>query len=334
VLKSRLAPGEPFPTLNCGVLATHAPPFKAHRASFSYQAARQPIPCEVDPYKLYARLFSGAQPPAAGEDPAAASRRRLREKRSVLDHLQRELGALRMRSSTFDRQRLDAHSTGLRQIERRLEGALVAGAAAPAGARCSSAARPPEGLDVRAEENVPALTRLMLDLVALALACQLTRVVTFQLGHSGEVWFYRWLGLDENSHDDIAHRDTGNDPAVSAKMVAISRWHASQIAHLGRALLGLPDAGGTALDRTLVVWGNEVATGPHALKDIPVVLLGRAAGRFTRPGLLVDEGPQDHRRLGTSLLRIMGLSANGFGNAADCGPLAGLPIPAPAGTLE
>ena len=325
VLKARMALSEPFPTLNCGVLATNAPPFKAHRASFSYLGARQPVPTEVDPYKLYAQLFAAATPPLPGEDVQASSKRRLREKRSVLDHVTGELRALRARVGALDGQRLEAQATSLRQIERRLEASLgaTAGAREP---RCAYPQRPNEGLDATLEDNVPGLTRVMCDFLALALACRLTRVVTFQLGHSGEVWYFRWLGINENSHDDIAHRDDGVDRAAAAKVVAINHWHAQQVAYLARALDQLPDGAGTALDRTLLVWGNEVATGTHALTDIPIVLVGGAGGRLAPSAGLVDQGEQDHRRLGTTLMRVMGVPASGFGDSPDCGPLQGLSV--------
>ena len=81
------------------------------------------------------------------------------------------------------------------------------------------------------------------------------------------------------------------------------------------------------LDNTLVVWGNEIATGPHGMNDIPLVLLGRAAGRLQQTGVLIDAGAQDYHRLGTSLLNIMGVPAQGFGEEPACGPLVGVTSP-------
>ena len=185
---------------------------------------------------------------------------------------------------------------------------------------------PAEGLDPRLEDNVPALVGLMFDFVALALSCQLTRIVTFQFGHGGEKWYFRWLGINENSHDDIAHRDNGQDPVVTKKLLEMNVWYAQQVSRLAQALNALPDGDGTVLDNSLVVWGNEVATGPHGMADIPLVLMGKAAGRIRNPGRLIDAGPQDYRRLGCSLLNVMGVPSTGFGEAPMCGPVAGLEI--------
>jgi hypothetical protein len=322
ILKNKLAPGEPFPTLNCGVLATDTPPFKEHRRSFSYTGPHQQVPTEFDPYKLYAQLFPLGTP--GGGDPVAASKRRLLYKRTVLDFVNQDLKTLRQRVGVSDRNRLEAHETALREMERRLTATLSPGGGLPA--RCAGLPTPTEGLDVQAEDNVPRLVPMMFDVVALALSCQLTRIVTFQFGHAGEKWYFRWLGINENSHDDIAHRDDGKNPEITAKVLKMNVWYAEQVAYLGRALAKLPAAEGTTLENSLVVWGNELATGPHTLDDIPVVLLGKAGGRLKSTGMMVDQGFQDYHRLGTTLLNVMGVPSAGFGEVPDCGNLQGLAI--------
>ena len=323
-LRQKLAFAEPFPTLHCGVLASDTPPFKTHRRSFSYRGPKQQIPTEIDPYRLYARYF-GAGPRAGGEGVAVA-KERLARRQTVLDAVRGDLAALRPRLGAFDRQKLDDHAGAVRELEQRLAATLTPDPMRPA--RCGGVSAPLAagmGLDLRHEDHVPRLIPLMFDFMALALSCQLTRIVTFQFGHGGEKWYFRWLGINENSHDDIAHRDSGTDAAVTAKVVAMNRWYAEQVAQLGRAMARMPDGEGqTLLDNSLIVWGNELATGPHGMNDLPLVTLGRAAGRWPAAGRLVDAGPQDYHRLGTSLLNLMGVPAQGFGEVPDCGPLVGL----------
>jgi hypothetical protein len=326
-LRRNLPFREIYPTLNCGVLASDTPPFKAHRRSFSYLGPRQQVPTEVDPFRLYARFFAVGPQPAPGRDPVEAAKHRLRRKQTVLDYARQDLAALRPRLGTFDRDKLAAHETALRDMELRLHATLMPAPDRPP--HCTAVSGPDPalaGLDVRSEDNAPQLVALMTDFVALALSCQLTRIVTFQFGHGGEKWYFRWLGINQNSHDDIAHRDDGSDPAVGEKLFKINRWYAEQVAALARALDRFPEGEGTVLDNSLVVWGNEIATGPHGMNDLPVVLLGRAAGRLRQTGVMIDAGPQDYHRLGTSLLNIMGLPSPGFGEEPTCGPLVGLGI--------
>jgi hypothetical protein len=322
-LRHLLQPREPFPTFNCGVLASDTPPFKTHRRSFSYTAPRQQVPTEIDPHRLYARFFAAGPTSPPGVDPVAVAKQRLLRRQSVLDAVAADLASLHARLPAAELRKLDDHETALRELEARLAATLTPNPDRPA--RCGGVSAPAQmDLDIRNEDHVPRLIPLMFDFMALALSCQLTRIVTFQFGNGGEKWYYRWLGINENSHDDIAHRDKGTDPVITEKVVKINVWHAEQVAHLARALAALPDGEGTLYDNTLIVWGNELATGPHGLIDLPVVLLGRAGGRLPAGPRLVDAGAQDYHRLGTSLLGLMGVPAAGFGEAPACGPVLGL----------
>lgn len=316
VLARGLIFGVPYPTLHCGVLASDAPRLKDHRGSFSYVAARQQVPTETNLYKLYRKLF------APLEEPAVMAKR-LAEQRSVLDYAAADLQKLRTRLGAVERDKLEVHETAIRDYERRLR--LLAARPVPfEGCRAPK----PDTLGVldTVEDNVPTLTSMMLRFVAMASACQLAQIVTFQFGNAGERWRFRWLGIDKDSHADIAHKDEGKPGQVTDWLVSINRWYASQVADLALFLDSIPEGSGTALDHTLIVWGNEQATGAHGMDDIPIVFIGKGSGRLGRTGMLVDRSPQDFRRLGCTVQNIMGLPSAGFGNAPECGVLDGLPL--------
>jgi len=279
-------------------------------------AARQQVPTETDPVALYAALFRGQD---TGGDPARAARR-LRQRRSALDYAAADLATLAGRLGGVERAKLDAHTSALRELEQRLGQVLVA----PAGVSCGlpAAARAP--LDAQAEDNVPALLELMIDLVAQALACNLTRIVTFTFGHCGNQWSCRWMGFNVDWHEGIAHQDTGMNELAAQRMTAMAHWHAGHVARLARALAAAPDGDGSALDHSLIVSTSEIATGPHTLDNIPVTLIGGASGRLRRPGLVVDAGVQPNHRVATSVMRLMGVDAAGFGDRPECGPVPGL----------
>jgi hypothetical protein len=314
ILRRALDPQVRFPTLNCGVLAADVAPKNGHRRSFSYIGPQQQLPTRVDPYRMYAMLF-----PADGNDSPEAAARRLALRQSVLDRSAADLSALSGRLGPNERRKLDAHATALREYETRL------GAAASTGNACARPSPPVPGIDVMLEDNVPLLTELMLDLVTLALGCNLTRIVTFQLGFCGNQWRYRWLGVDKDSHEEIAHADApdGSNAVAGAAMTTISRWAAENVARFTRKLDAIPESGGTALDNSLIVWANENSNGVHGMTNLPVVFLGRAGGRLARTGV-VDEGAQSHYQLCTSVLRLMGVAADGFGDKPTSGPLRGL----------
>jgi hypothetical protein len=314
-LKKRLDLRIPYPTLNCGVQAADIGPKNGHRTSFSYVAAQRQVPTETDPVRLYAALFAGPD----NTDPARAARR-LRQRRSAMDYVAADLNALASRLGGPERQKLQAHETALREMENRLTAHITP----PPGARCVIPTAAQRSLDPLAEANVPALLELMIDLVAQALLCNLTRVVTFTFGYCGNQWLCGWLGLNLDWHGEVAHKDNGADPVAADRMTMIVKWHSGYVARLARALAALPEGNGTALDNSLVVWSNENATGSHGLVNLPVVLVGRAGGRLAETGRVIDAGVVSNHRVATSVMRLMGVDVAGFGDRPDCGPVPGL----------
>jgi hypothetical protein len=320
ILKRQLNPRVRFPTLNCGVLAADVAPKNGHRRSFSYIGAQQQLPTRVDPYRMYAMMF-----PVAGNDSPEAAARRLALRQSVLDHTANDLTTLSGRVGPKERQKLDAHATALREYETRLS------TAAQGSSSCARPSPPDVGIDPTSEANVPVLTKLMLELVAIALQCNLTRIVTFQLGYCGNQWRYGWLGINKDAHEEIAHVDApdGSNKTAGAAVTTIGHWVAENVARFTSKLDAIPETGGTALDNSLIVWANENSNGVHGMTNLPIVLLGRAGGRLARTGV-VDDGPQSHYQLGTSVLNLMGVEAAGFGDKDGLdgrpasGPLRGL----------
>jgi hypothetical protein len=326
MIKQALRPAVPFQSLNCGVLAADVGPKSGHRTSFSYAGPHRQIPTQIDPYRLFAALLGPVVERSTRDatEVAERARRRLRLRRSVLDVVAADLKALEGRVGGAERDKLALHTQALREYEQRLGATLGAATASDTPGACGR--MPPRpGLDPRREDDVPGLLDSMIDLVGLALACNLTRIVTFPIGHSGNNWRYRWLGIDKDGHEELAHKDTadGSDVPVARDMTAISTWGAKAVARLARLLEGTPDGAGTALDNSLVVWANENGTGYHSLANLPVVLLGRAGGRLAARGLVYHDD-QSHRRLGTTVLNFMGVEASGLGLEPRCGTLVGV----------
>lgn len=84
--------------------------------------------------------------------------------------------------------------------------------------------------------------------------------------------------------------------------------------------------GGTLLDNSLVLWGNELCVGnSHTYKDIPWLLAGSAGGSL-KIGRYLSFKDQPHNNLLVSVCHAMGLSdVTSFGIRGVCtGPLSGL----------
>jgi hypothetical protein len=79
------------------------------------------------------------------------------------------------------------------------------------------------------------------------------------------------------------------------------------------------------LDNTLLLWCNELGKGnTHSRNDAPYVLAGGAGGAL-EAGRFLEYDEQPHNDLLVSLLNLMGIDDETFGNPEWCnGPLAGL----------
>lgn len=275
-----------------------------------YRGASQPLPPEGDPHAVFERLFGDL-----GADPFGLERRRFM-RRSVLDHVRRDFASIEARVSAADRERLELHVSVLRDIERRIEssGGLGAACAAPTmGGR----------VDPDDPANVPQVGRLQMDLLAMAFACDLTRVGTLQWTTAVGNIPFPFLGI-EDRHHDLSHEGDGNGSARD-KLVQINRWYAEQLAYLIDRLKAIPEGEGTVFDNTCILWGNELGKGnSHTRDGIPFVMAGSAGGHF-RTGRYLRFDRASHCDLLTSLAQAYGVEADRFGDVRfSNGPLPGL----------
>jgi hypothetical protein len=321
-LKQKGKANAPFPTLACGVANG-----TGMRSSFSYLGRGQVVPANNNVYELYSTMFGATAGPSPMAPPAAS----VRADRSILDYVAKDLTTLSGRLGPTERAKLEQHATALRQFESRLSGATTTPVA---GCGNVVAPTPPvsaKGLSgyLRSESQAGALAPLFADLIALAVGCNLTRIVTFQIMFAGNHGAFPWLSMpkDFDYHFDCAHRDSqqGN-PAVTPYAVKVSHWYAEIIASIAKKMDQMPDGNGTVLDNSLIAWANDMGSGDHKYTNIPLVFIGSAGGRLKKTGVLVDQGPQDYHRAGATVLNLMGYPSSGFGEARDCGTLAGVAL--------
>jgi hypothetical protein len=297
-----------------------------HQARVSWLGANRPVTPLEDPYRLFEGLFGGA-----GLPPVEIDRLR-RRRRSVLDLVGRDLEAHARRLGGDDRARLEAHLEAIRTIERQLDPRH-----APAAGRCAIPTADGARLDVKKMPNFPAVTRLQMDLAAAALACDLTRVVTLQLGNAcNNNVVFSWLGdefagkgdeFPNREHHDITHVARRSADHTRRKVLA-ERWYVEQLAHFIDKLRSIPEGDGTLLDHSIVLFANNMhdgakhSHGPH----LPWILAGRGHG-FLATGRFVDLGdrPAPHQAVLASLCEYMGTDPAGLGTRAyNPGPLAAL----------
>jgi hypothetical protein len=274
-----------------------------------YSGSNQPIAPENSSSAMFDRLF-------AELDLDATEVAKLKARRqSVIDVVKGDLDRLVVdHGSANDKLKMEAHLDSIRAIEQRINSEVPA-------------CEPPTpfgGLDEGANDNFPEVARRQMDLLAMSLGCDLTRVASLQFSRSVSQTRFPWIGVPD-AHHDLSH--LGNtDEGMVEKITAINTWYSEQVKYLLDALAAIPEGDGSVLDNTLVVWGNELSRGnSHGNEPVPFVLLGGASGALQMGRYLQYDGTR-HNRLLVSLCHAMGLpEQQTFGDTdTGNGGLAGL----------
>lgn len=300
VVANRIGNAVPFGSLLFGVKV----PSNNIWSRMSYSAPGVPLSPENSPLAMFDRVFAPLS--QSSEEQARIRTRRL----SILDYVRGDFEALNGKLGAADRAKLDAHLTTIRDIERRLN----AEATEP-GAACVKPTRAAT-YDFMADANYPKTGGLQMDLLAMALACDLTRVATIQWSKSVSQATFPFIGITDRHHDLSHNGDT--DTVTQDKLTKINKWYAGQFAGLLDRMNGITEGEKTLLDNSVVVWGNELGKGnSHTRRDVPFVLAGSCGGYF-RTGRYLNMNGAWHNDLWVSVLNAMGYTDTKFGNPAYC----------------
>lgn len=307
----------------------------------NYSGPGQPVPLLGVSGEVYDRLLPNG-PAANTADQKAQLAKRLAQDKVVLEAARARYSALGARASTVDRNRMDAHASALSDLQGRLS---LGSNAACAQLDRSVVAGALTGNYYEADPiNYSINADIMFRLTQMALACDLTRVITLNVDvPPNEDIGYRSVDGTTDFHDMIhrvnfAASQTGSLVNNASAMEIFKRFHvayATRFAQLLSLLDAIPEPdGGTLLDHTAVVWCGQIAAGDHTLDRIPYVIGGRmggelSSGRYLRTPRTKDSGGSDvglaHNDLFVGLANRMGVNLSTFGNAAVCkGALAGL----------
>jgi hypothetical protein len=282
------------PLLTLGIKST------GDGCSTSWRAAGQQNAAELDPTRLFSRLFSGGAVGGGGAMmPEQVDTLRVRRK-SVLDYVSKELAAFGKRLGADDRAKIDAHTQSVRQLETQLNNAGSVGASA---ANCM-------GPQVPAGKTTDMLAKAMFDITAVALACDVTRVVTITMfdDGGGDGNSFPWIGVNGDYHA-VAHAGNGG----ASNKTKIDTWIYSNVASLAKQLDATMESGGTALDHSVIATFSDMDDGAnHFNGKIPVTLTGSCGGYF-KTGKVFRFPNMAHNRLLTSLCNAMDLMVTGVG---------------------
>jgi hypothetical protein len=290
----------------------------AFSRSVSWASATEPLYKTIDPQAAFDRLV--------GAGPAWGDARRAGRK-SVLDFVQGNAAGLRARLGKTDGQRLDEFTTAVRSLEMRIDAAPQ-----PTTMCVRPASRPSLGVNPAGQQQQPSYTRdeharIMIDLIVMALSCDVTRVVSFMLDDARSDYAYDFLTERQFTatgstpgttrvgglHDLSVSGDASNGWAT------IDWWFASLVSELCQKMDAIPDGEGKTLLDNSVVWfgsGQRNDRVGDNTRGLPVLYAGSGGGALKADRHL-DLGPST--RLAnvylTFLTHVFGVPDGIFGDA-------------------
>jgi hypothetical protein len=331
LMKSQLGVSTPY--ANVALMAQSSADYQQRQVDtrMLYDASASWVDPYTDPSMALAALFpSAAQattPASKGPDKVSFIRQQ------VATQLNADLTALQARLCTEDRQQIQNLQALWNQNLMQMQSAAMAAAA------CS----PPQlAASGTGSDPFPGYVQSMGNILAMTLACDLTRVASLQYSHALSPVTHTWLGSSQTqTHHSYSHQTPGWIGALSPdpyapslvsqypqQLVDIDAWYAKQVAALAYTLSQFKTVSGkNLLDQTVICWGSELDMGAaHNHDDTPFVLIGGGGGKLkanqvvrfpvnlgTAPTMNVVERP--HNDLLLTLAQVMGVNVGAsFGN--------------------
>lgn len=297
-------------------------------ATFEDSAKLTPLPPRLDPQQIFNDLFGTLEPAMGGGTSAADAR--IARRKSVLDYVDKRYDALKNRLGMADRAKLDNHLTKLRDIEASLTTGVVATTICKAPTKVDTKGYNPttglqsgnagEIVDQNSDAMIPTVGKFMMDMMVMAMACNLTSVGHFQWTDTEAKHTFPWLNLKDHHH--FYQHDGGFQPVQCEQ---IAKWYSEMHAYLLTAMDNVEVAPGVSLlDESVVFFGSELGHPPtHDKKNMPFILAGGGGG--LKGGRMLDFGGKAHNPLLVSILNLFGDTRTSYGHAEfNSGALTGL----------
>jgi hypothetical protein len=266
--------------------------------TLSWRTPTTPLPMEINPRKVFERMF--------GQGGSAAERvTRIQEDRSILDAIAAEARSLQVQLGAADRQTMTQYLENVREIERRIQRAEKS-----QGDEELLLPTRPAGVPFDFEEHVA----LMYDLMALAYQANITRVITFMVSREVSNRTYTQVGVTDGHHA-ISHHQ--NRAEKMEKNVRIQTFNITQFKGFLDKLKQIPDGDGSLLDHTLLLYGSNMSnSNSHDHFPLPNLVVGGAAGKMKggRHLKYADHTPMTN--LLVSMLGKVGVNQEALGDSS------------------
>ncbi|MBI3894422.1 MAG: DUF1552 domain-containing protein [Acidobacteria bacterium] len=235
----------------------------SYGSTISWRDATTPLPMENHPRAVFERLFGDSDTTDRAERLAETQMRR-----SILDVMTQDVARLLRGIGPGDRDKVSQYLEAVRDVERRIQ------MAEEQSSRELPTVQRPAGIPATIEEHL----KLLFDLQVLAFQCDLTRVISFMVGHESSTIAYLELGIADPHHPLTHHQ--GNPESI-AKALKINIFHSRMFAYLLEKLRSTSDGDGSLLDHSMIVYGGGLSDGNlHLPTDLPILLMGGGSGQL------------------------------------------------------
>jgi hypothetical protein len=305
-ISAQLKAGTPFSSIQLMVRDPADFTDREVKTRMIYNAAGVFVDPIDNPTAAAATCFPNMSSTSTGPDKTTFIRQQLFGSGTQPGELNSELNTLMPKLCNEDRSQLQALQDGWNNLYTQLQ------AAATASQKCT-----PPGAIV-SSTDFPTNAKQQMDILALALACDLTRVASLQFSTATSQVTHKWLGSNQTdchhnySHDgptylgalapcggynnmgqcssvgDMYSANNLNLYQNAAQQEAIDNFYATQVAYLAQKLNGLSGANsGTLLDQSMICWSSELDMGAaHNHDDTPFLLVGGANGQLKTGNLV------------------------------------------------
>ena len=275
----------------------------AYSSNLAWRNDSSPLAKEMDPSSVFERLFGTPDKVSDGKN----HQLRAVKRKSILDYALEDANQLKRRLGSADQRKLDEYLYAVRDVENRLlktDKLQIGENGIPNYSR-------PAGVPREWAEHC----RLMMDMIALAIRTDASRVLTFMMANEGSNRGYPEIGAPE-SHHELSHH--GKSAEKQEKLQKINTFHIQQLAYLADQLAGVQEGNGTLLDNCMIVYGSGISDGDrHNHDDLPILMLGTAGGRVKKPGHWCFPENTPLCNLYLWMLHQVGVKADRFGDSTD-----------------
>lgn len=264
------------------------------------------VPSDLFPSNVFARMFLEGRP-----DEVLQQKQRLSDGQSILDTVREQVQQMQPSLGRRDREKIDEYFTSVRELEQRMTIAE------------QWSKRPKPKVEAKQPQNnmnsadLIGKTRLMFDLIYLAIQTDSTRLITMLLLGTSQVPPIPGVLL---GHHDLSHH--GQDPQKIAQLRTLEIEKLKTVNELLQKLKNTQEQGESLLDRTMVFFSSNLGdASTHSTKNLPVLLAG---GGFRHGQHLAfqPDNPPPLSNLYLSMLHRLGINVDKF--ASSTGTLFGL----------